>query len=80
MKKFVFFNITSDYFGNNMAHMIISKSVGPDGIAIEILSALDYFGVDKITEIINVIYDTGNILEDYSRIHLRGTVEVAKFK
>lgn len=63
-----------------MAQMIVSKSVGPDGIAIEILSALDYFGVDKITEIIKEIYDTGNILEDYCRNHLHGAVEVAKCK
>lgn len=38
-----------------------NKAAGPDGIVIEMLSALNNFNRDKITEIINEIYNSGDI-------------------
>lgn len=41
-----------------------NKAAGPDGSEIKMLAALDYFGIDKITDMINKIYDRGGMLED----------------
>lgn len=38
-----------------------------DWFATEMLPALDYFDTDKITEVINGIYNSGNKLEDLSK-------------
>lgn len=43
------------------------KAAGPDGIVIEMLSALNNFNSDKITEIINEIYNSVDILENLGR-------------
>lgn len=50
-----------------MAKLNRNKAVGPDGIVTEMLIALDDFGIEKITEIINEIYNNGDIPEDLSR-------------
>lgn len=39
-----------------------------DGTEIEILSTLDDYGIEKITEIINLIYNRGEIPEGLSRV------------
>ena len=44
-----------------------NKSPGPDGVVVEMIHALEDFGIDKLTEIINRIYDTGCFPEDLSR-------------
>lgn len=44
-----------------------NKAVGKDGIVIEMLSDLDDFGLDIITEIIYEIYESAKIPEDLSR-------------
>ena len=43
------------------------KAPGPDNITIELLEALEEFGVDQITKILNNIYDTSEIPEDLSK-------------
>ena len=34
-----------------------NNSLGPDGIVVEMIEALEDFGIDTMTEIINEIYD-----------------------
>lgn len=46
-----------------------NNAVGPDKIVIKILVAIDDFGIDKITEIINNIYDNDDIPEDVRHFH-----------
>lgn len=40
---------------------------GPDEIVAEMLSALGNFGIDKITEVIHKIDNSGDILEDFTK-------------
>lgn len=42
------------------------KTAGPDKVAIEILASLDHFGIDKVTEVLNELYRSGEI-SDLSR-------------
>ncbi|XP_042884442.1 uncharacterized protein LOC122261026 [Penaeus japonicus] len=44
-----------------------NKAPGPDKIVTEMIKALDEFGIDKMTEIINEIYDSGEIPEELSK-------------
>ena len=37
-----------------------NKASGPGGVVIEMIEALEEYGVEKLTEIINKIYDDGN--------------------
>ena len=39
-----------------------NKVTGPDEIAVEFIRNLKDFGVEKLTELLNEIYDTRNIL------------------
>ena len=41
--------------------------MGPDGIVIEMIKALDDFGIDKLTIMANEIYDTVKIPQDLSK-------------
>ena len=41
-----------------------NKAAGPDEITIEHLTALEEFGIDRVTEIVNEIYDSGEIPVD----------------
>ncbi|GFR64660.1 LINE-1 retrotransposable element ORF2 protein [Elysia marginata] len=43
------------------------KATGPDGVAVEIKEALEEYGVEKLTSLLNEIYDTGEIPTDISR-------------
>ena len=40
------------------------KSAGPDGIVTEMIEALEDFGIEELTKIINKIYEEGNIPEE----------------
>ena len=40
------------------------KAVGPDKIAIEMIIALDELGIEKVTELANIIYESANIPDD----------------
>jgi len=42
------------------------KSVGPDNIPVEAFEALDEWGVKQLTELLNTIYNTGEIPNDLS--------------
>ena len=44
-----------------------NKATGADDIAIEMVSALEDLGLQKLTELLNEIYDTGVIPEDMSK-------------
>ena len=50
-----------------VAHTKRNKAAGPDGIVVEMIEALEDFGINTLTEIINEIYDSGSIPEDLSR-------------
>ncbi|GFR94597.1 endonuclease-reverse transcriptase [Elysia marginata] len=40
------------------------KATGPDNITAEKIKALDEFGINKITELLDEIYETGEIPKD----------------
>ena len=42
-------------------------AAGPDGIVVEMLEALEECGVEKLTDIINKIYDDGEFPEDLNK-------------
>ena len=44
-----------------------NKARGPDGLVIEMIKALDDFGIEKLTIMANEIYDTGKIPQDLSK-------------
>ena len=39
---------------------------GPDGIATEMIKAFDDFGIEKVTELANQIFESGKIPEELS--------------
>ena len=41
--------------------MKLGKTITPDRISVRHLEALEYYGVDKITTLLNEIYDTNQI-------------------
>ncbi|GFO17897.1 endonuclease-reverse transcriptase [Plakobranchus ocellatus] len=47
--------------------MKTGKATGSDGISVELIEALGDYGVDKVTTLLNEIYDTGQIPTDMSR-------------
>ncbi|GFR59542.1 hypothetical protein ElyMa_001797200 [Elysia marginata] len=47
--------------------MKAGKATGPDGVAVEMIEALEEYGVEKLTSLLNEIYDTGEIPADVSR-------------
>jgi len=44
-----------------------NKAAGPDGVVVEMIDALEDYGVDKLTKVINNIYDDGKFPEDLSK-------------
>jgi len=50
-----------------MKKIITGEAPSPDGVCIEMLNALEDFGIEKLTEIANKIYDSGVIPEYLSR-------------
>ncbi|GFO32443.1 hypothetical protein PoB_005894800 [Plakobranchus ocellatus] len=43
------------------------KATGPDNISVELIEALEDFGIGKVTHLLNEIYDTGPIPTDLSK-------------
>ncbi|GFS15743.1 LINE-1 retrotransposable element ORF2 protein [Elysia marginata] len=43
------------------------KATGPDGVAVEMIEALEEYWVEMLTSLLNEIYDTGEIPADISR-------------
>ena len=60
---------------NVIKEMKCGKASGNDNIATEIIKALDDEGIKKITELCNLVYDTGYLPPDMSssifRLHKR---------
>ena len=50
-----------------MTKMKRNKTAGPDEIVIEVVTALEDIGIEKVTEVINEIYNTGEIPVDLSK-------------
>ena len=44
-----------------------NKAAGPDGVVMEIIVALEDFGINKLTEILNEVYYSGEIPDDLSK-------------
>lgn len=53
------------------------KQAGPDGIVLTMLSALDALGVDIITGIIQKIYNSRDVCEDFSSLTF---VAISKYR
>ncbi|GFO24946.1 endonuclease-reverse transcriptase [Plakobranchus ocellatus] len=47
--------------------MKYGKATGPDNISVELIEALEDFGIGKVTHLLNEIYDTGQIPTDLSK-------------
>ena len=60
-------SIMKDEVRQAIKSMKSNKAMGLDGISIEIIPSLDDLGVDVITKLINMIYDTGEIPEDLTK-------------
>ena len=58
--------IMKDEIRAAMRKMKLRKATGPDNIYLQILEILGDYGVDKITTLVNKIYDTGQIPPDIS--------------
>ena len=43
------------------------KALGPDDVAIEEVEALGEFGIERVTDVLNEIYDTGEIPTEMSK-------------
>ena len=51
--------------------MKLGKATGPDSITLELLEALEDYGIDKITTLLNEIFGTSQITPDISKsIHV----------
>ncbi|MCH9665805.1 MAG: hypothetical protein K0U41_08180 [Gammaproteobacteria bacterium] len=50
-----------------LAKMKRNKAAGPDEIVTEMITALEEFGIEKLTEVVNEIYDSGEIPDDLSK-------------
>ena len=59
--------IMKDEVREAMRKMKTGKATGPDGLSIELIEALEEFGIEKATTLLNEIYDTGQIPVDMSR-------------
>ena len=59
--------IMKDKVREAMRKMKTGKATGPDGLSIELIEALEEYGIEKVTTLLNEIYDTGQIPVDMSR-------------
>ena len=59
--------IMKDEVREAMRKMKTGKATGPNGLSIELIEALEEFGIEKVTTLLNEIYDTGQIPVDMSR-------------
>ena len=66
-KNFAGPSIMKDEVREAMRKMKTGKATGPDGLSIELIEALEEFGIEKVTTLLNEIYDTGQIPVDMSR-------------
>ena len=59
--------ITKDEIRAAIRKIKSGKATGPDNISVELLEALEDYGTDKITTLLNEIYDTDQIPPDNSK-------------
>ena len=59
--------ILKDEIRSTIKQMKTGNALGPDGIATEMIEALEEFGVNILYDLLNEIYDTGIIPEDMSK-------------
>ena len=59
--------IMKDEIRAAIRRMKLGKATGPGSISVELLEALEDYGIDKITTLLNEIYDTGQIPSDISK-------------
>ena len=59
--------IMKDEVREAMRKMKTGEATGPDGLSIELIEALEEYGIEKVTTLLNEIYDTGQIPVDMSR-------------
>ena len=58
--------VMKDEVREAMRKMKKGKANGPDGLSIELIEALEEYGIEKVTTLLNEIYDTGQIPVDMS--------------
>ena len=56
--------ILKDEVRDALKKMKTGKAAGPDGVTVAALSALGTWGLDKITDLLNLIYDKGEIPDE----------------
>ncbi|XP_076359035.1 uncharacterized protein LOC143251662 [Tachypleus tridentatus] len=61
------FPIMPDEVEHAMKKIHKGKAAGPDDIPIELLLALKEVGIQEVTKLLNAIYDTGEIPEDFKK-------------
>ena len=54
--------VMKDEVREAMRKMKKGKANGPDGLSIELIEALEEYGIEKVTTLLNEIYDTGQII------------------
>ena len=59
--------ITKDEIRNGIRRMKKGKAVGPDDVAVEMLEAMEDEGIELLYKILNHVYDTGELPEDFLR-------------
>ena len=59
--------IMKDEVREAIRKMKTGKATGPDGLSIELIEALEEYAIEKVTTLLNKIYDTGQIPVDMSR-------------
>ena len=59
--------IMKDEVRETMRKMKTGKATDPDGLSIELIEALEEYGIEKVTTLLNEIYNTGQIPVDMSR-------------
>lgn len=60
--------IMEDEVRFTLKKMKTGKAIGADGVATEMVTALEDFGIKKVTKLLNKIYHTGKIPEDMKRV------------
>ena len=45
--------------------MKTGKAAGPDNIPIELITALEDVGIAEVTKLLNIIYDSGELPDDF---------------
>lgn len=59
--------ILKDEIRTAIATMKTGKAVGPDNISIEMLLVMEEVGIDKLSLVLNNMFDTGHIPSDLTK-------------